>query len=235
MAHLKPKYGGFEKADIQLTPIFEWKELKRIYGDKLSGSTILTATAGAMNRACRDVITKILKPEIKRNFNVENKYLANFARNIPRARANYLESGVVIHRKPIPIMAFTQGLKQTKEGVEVQIRKGETTTIMGAFLATPGETKKYKRGERRGQIRIEKNITQVFKRGYYAKRGFVPTTDRGGDNKSALTRLHTISPWAAGLSDVVAPQVNQYILNESCRGLIGQLDAKIKEINLPKS
>ncbi|MDR2585914.1 MAG: hypothetical protein LBC84_06835, partial [Prevotellaceae bacterium] len=197
MARKKSEY-GFDNAAFRVTPEFDVNEIMRAFANKLSGSEIARMAAGAMNRACRDGITKILKPEVKKNFNVKPKDLKDFAIVSPRARSNYLAAGISIKDKPISLMSFAP--TQTDAGVSVQIRKGTTTTILGSFLATRGGgvndimSDRYKGGKRKGQIRITGD-THVFRRGYYADRGkgFVDTKDRGAPGKSPLTRLHTIS------------------------------------------
>ena len=211
------------KADKNITKVM--KDVEK----KLGKSEIGKAMAGAMNRACKDAISGVLKKEIKANYNIEPKYLKKMAFNSPTARSNFLESGIKINAAPIPLVGFKSSILETKEGIEVQIKKGETTKIPHVFLATRGKTAHYKGGKRKGQTKIGSD-THVFGRGQYTGKGFVPTKDKGEEGRSALSRMKTLSPFAAGVSKKVSRKVNSVLQKEVVRGFEGQIKSAIAKL-----
>lgn len=207
----------------------EIRRIQQQFKNQLSPDVIKSKTAGAMNRALKDGITKGIKPEIKANYNIPPKYIKDIARVNPRARGNMLMGGIELNYKPIPVVAFKKNIKQTDLGVEVQIEKGKTTLVRHAFVATKGRTEKFEKGKRRGQVKIDEN-SHVFARGNY-KKSFVPSNERGSKGKSALSRMQTSSPFAMGLSKKVASKVLNIIGTEAVRGTQGALQNAVDKMS----
>jgi len=219
--------------EVKLEMMHDIQEIQRRFKDKLSADEINRLTAGAINRALKRGITdksQGINAEVKRNFNIQAKYLKDMAKVSPKASGrNALYGGIKLRYDPIPVAAFKSSLEQTDQGVSVMIQKGKKTEIPHAFIATRGKTDKYKRGKRAGAIKITDD-THVFARGKYSKSGFVPSKDRGREGHSPLSRMHTVSPFAMGLSERVAKEVVDVIQKEALRGTEGALQGAVDKV-----
>jgi len=216
----------------------EIEAIQKRFEKHLSKDEINRLTAGAMNEAAKRAISNKeagVKAEIMKQFNVGKKHLNNVAVVAPRARGNFLQAGIKIRWATIPLIAFKP--IQVDEGVRAEIQKGKFTIIPHAFIATPGELRsRHTRGSKKGQVKIGAG-THVFGRGEYKKGGrFVPSKARsvkgGGGYKgtSALSRMHTVSPFAMALNEQVAARLSAMMKKEVLRGTQGALDDAVKKM-----
>ena len=209
------------------------KEIERIqkeFEGKLSNSVILRATAQAMNGTMKKAIPKI-KKEVKAEYNITSKYLGRIAKVRPRANSNSLNAGIYLNCAPIPIIGFKP--KETKNGVAVSIKKGETKVFKNAF-----------------RITFKSEHVGILGRGRYSKKwvhGWDLPNGRGKrysrtlrtnekrnrgqiTKRWAITEIRTASPFSMGVGKNVAPKVEAFIGKEVIRATRGILEAQLKKI-----
>jgi len=189
----------------------EIEDVMKMFEKHLSQKVILSKTAAAINQTMQRAIPKINKA-IKAEYNITPKYLKRVAMVKPKAYANFLNAGIYLAYSRLPIVAFKP--KQTKTGVSVSIKKGQSKLLRSAFMVTVVGVKKT------GEVKEHQG---VFSRGTYNKKdGF-----RSGKARLPIVERTTASVYSMGLGKKIAPQVIDFIDRSVARAVGGVLQGQV--------
>ena len=111
----------------------EVERIQNEFRSKLSPNEILRGTAQGINKTLSDAVP-LIKKSIKERYNINKKYLNRQIKVSPKAKPSRLWGGIKVNQHRIPIIAFNP--KQSGSHISVAIRKGKTTMIRHAFIAT---------------------------------------------------------------------------------------------------
>lgn len=128
----------------------EVERIQNEFRSKLSPNEILRGTAQGINKTLSDAVP-LIKKSIKERYNINKKYLNRQIKVSPKAKPSRLWGGIKVNQHRIPIIAFNP--KQSGSHISVAIRKGKTTMIRHAFIATmtSGHEGVFARGEYQGK------------------------------------------------------------------------------------
>ena len=128
----------------------EVERIQNEFRSKLSPNEILRGTAQGVNSALSGAVP-LIKKSIKERYNINKKYLNRQIKVSPKAKPSRLWGGIKVNQRHIPIIAFNP--KQSGSHISVVIRKGKTTMIRHAFIATmtSGHEGVFARGEYQGK------------------------------------------------------------------------------------
>ena len=153
----------------------------------LSAEQVARATARAINHTTAKAKTDSTRSITKR-YNLGRAQV-----KLKQVRANQRKQYGMLNAstKPVPLISY-KGTRQTKRGVKVQVLRGQTKTIKGAFITT---TKKGRRG--------------VFARGehqgYEFKFRHKRIVKSGPD--MPIEELYSTSIYASGVNDHVQNEI----------------------------
>ena len=188
-------------------------EIRRIqdrFRNQLSEAQIKQGTVQAINGVMQRSISKINKG-VKKEYNINSKYLSRIAVVSPKAKQNALYAGIKIRYAPIPLVGFKP--KQTGSAISVTIKKGKTAIVRESFIAT-----------------MSSGHTDVYARGHYERKGFVHEKEKTSKGKTRITEIQTASPFTMGTSQTVASEVQSYMGSEVLKRVEGILRGKVDKI-----
>jgi hypothetical protein len=148
---------------------------------------------------------------VKKEYNINSKYLSRMAMVSPKAKQNALYAGIKLRYAPIPIIGFKP--KQKASSISVTIRKGKKVLVRNSFIAT-----------------MNSGHTGVYARGHYEKSGFKYSKEKTSKGKMRITEIQTVSPFSMGTSKAVALDVQSYMGSEVLKRVEGILKSKIEKI-----
>ena len=185
----------------------EIERIQRDFKKHLSADVILRGTSQAINSTMKRSISKINK-EVKKEYNITPKYLKRIAVVKPKASSGSLYAGVHLQHAPVPIIGFKPKEKQGS-GVTVSVKRGRAKRLQSAFIAT-----------------MQSGHVGVFARGRYGK-DFMWGNEKTASGKIRITEIKAPSPFAMGLSDTVAPQIQDFMGKEVVRATRGILQSRV--------
>ena len=163
-----------------------------------------------------DVISWICTDQLKREdlTNINKKYLNRQIKVSPKAKPSRLWGGIKVNQHRIPIIAFNP--KQSGSHISVAIRKGKTTMIRHAFIAT-----------------MTSGHEGVFARGEYQGKNFVRgkfPPKRKNTKGWLITELLTTSSFRMSLAPDIRPKVSRFIGNEVTARIHEKLTSRVNKI-----
>ena len=190
-------------------------EIKRItqqFRNQLSEAQIKQGTAQAINGVMQRSISKINKG-VKKEYNINSKYLARMAVVSPKAKQNELYAGIKLRYAPVPVVGFKP--KQTGPAVSVAIKKGKKAMVRESFITT-----------------MRSGHTGVYARGHYEKGGFVRGKEKTSTGKTRITEIQTASPFTMGTSQNIATEIRSFMGTEVLKRVEGILKGKVDKITM---
>ena len=184
--------------------------IQRQFKNQLSESQIKQGTASAINGVVQRSISKINKG-VKKEYNINSKYLSRIAIVSPKANQNALFAGIKLRYVPIPVVGFKP--KQTGSAISVSIKKGKKVIVRESFIAT-----------------MTSGHTGVYARGHYQRSGFVYGKEKTSNGKMRITEIQTASPFTMATSQTVASEVQSFMGTEVLKRVEGILQGKVNKI-----
>jgi len=187
----------------------EIEAIQRRFKNNLSDREIKKMTKEAINYTMKSAISNKsmgINASVKNEYNIKQKSLKGNSIIKPYAKDTALYAKIQLNKNPINIIAFNP--KASKSGVAVSIKRGLSAVLPHAFIATmpSGHRGVYGRGRYVGNKWV--HAIDLPKGSGKGKRYTSSTTGR---KREAITELNTASIFTMGLSDKVAPQINNYI------------------------
>ena len=191
----------------------EVERIQNEFRSKLSPNEILRGTAQGINKTLLDAVP-LIKKSIKERYNINKKYLNRQIKVSPKAKPSRLWGGIKVNQHRIPIIAFNP--KQSGSHISVAIRKGKTTMIRHAFIAT-----------------MTSGHEGVFARGEYQGKNFVRgkfPPKRKNTKGWLITELLTTSSFRMSLAPDIRPKVSRFIGNEVTARIHEKLTSRVNKI-----
>ena len=211
----------------------EIQRIQRQFRNQLSEAQIKQGTAQAINGVMQRSISKI-KKEMKKEYNINSKYLSRIAIVSPKAKQNELYAGIRMRTAPIPIIGFKP--KQSGSSISVTIKKGKTTIIRDSFITTmPAgnhKTKEYT-SEHKGVYAHGKYDGKEFIYNKNLPKGSKLRAERSKKNDPkpfATTQLVTTDPFSMGTYKTVASEIQSFMGSEVVKRVEGILRSKVNKI-----
>jgi hypothetical protein len=171
------------------------------FKSKLSQDEIDKIAAHALNETGRKAAGRIRK-FAKQDYTINNKYLQRAAKLIKPAGRSSLYAEVGYSTQTVPMIAFTHReigspfgkSNKSNSGVQVEIRKGKSSILKHAFIAT-----------------MHSGHEGIFMHGHYQGSQFVQDNKKTSSGRPRITEIKSASPFIMYSNQEVQSMVNDYV------------------------
>lgn len=182
------------------------ESIQKDFSNHLSEKQIKRTTASALNVTATRA-QKPIKDDVSNKYNITKKYLGRVLHITKKATGSVsgLYTEVSFSYKPFPLIAFNA--KQTKTGLEMEIKKGQKKTFRGGFVAT-----------------MKSGHKGAFAQGKYKSGKFVPI-------KGKIVEIKTASPFTMSLSKEVSSNTEKKIIKDLPPRLRAMLQVQFNKLS----